>query len=109
MPAGAVWLGPCIGPTAFEVGPEVRAAFAEHGDAAALKAAFQPGQVDRWLANLPALALQRLQALGLGEALGNDGSAPWCTASAVGRFFSHRRDAARLGSSGRMVACIWRD
>lgn len=103
-----VWLGPCIGPSAFEVGPEVRAAFAEHAAPAAVKAAFQPGQGDRWLANLPALARQRLQALGLREALGNDGSAPWCTASAAGRFFSHRRDAARLGSSGRMVACIWR-
>ena len=102
-----VWLGPCIGPTAFEVGPEVRAAFAEHDGAAV--GAFEPSQGDRWLANLPALARQRLQALGLGEALGNDGSAPWCTASAVGRFFSHRRDAARLGSSGRMAACIWRD
>ena len=101
-----VWLGPCIGPTAFEVGPEVRAAFAEHGGAAV--GAFEPGQGERWLANLPALARQRLQALGLGEALGNDGSAPWCTVGAVGRFFSHRRDAARLGSSGRMAACIWR-
>mgnify|MGYP000311243245 CR=1 FL=1 len=103
-----VWLGPCIGPDAFEVGPEVRAAFAEHGGGAAISA-FRPGQGDRWLAHLPALARLRLQALGLTNALGNDGSSPWCTVTGAGRFFSHRRDAFRLGSSGRMAACIWRD
>ena len=103
-----VWLGPCIGPTAFEVGPEVRAAFAEHGGGAAISA-FRPGQGDRWLAHLPALARLRLQALGLTDALGNDGSSSWCTVTGAGRFFSHRRDAFRLGSSGRMAACIWRD
>ena len=103
--AGA-WLGPCIGPRVFEVGPEVRLAFgAEHGPAAA---AFAPGQGDRWLADLPGLARLRLHALGVRDVKGNDGSAPWCTVSNVRRFFSHRRDAARLGNSGRMVACIWR-
>ena len=101
------WLGPCIGPGAFEVGPEVRAVFVAQSAAAA--AAFVPGQGDRWLADLPRLARLRLQALGLPQPMGNDGSAPWCTVSNAGRFFSHRRDAVRLGSSGRMAACIWRD
>ena len=101
------WLGPCIGPGAFEVGPEVRAAFVAHRQAAA--DAFEAAPGDRWLADLPRLARQRLQALGVGQTLGNDGSAPWCTVTGAGRFFSHRRDAARLGSSGRMAACIWRD
>ena len=101
-----VWLGPCIGPEAFEGGPEVMRAFVqEHASA---QMAFSPGQAGRLLADLPALARQRLQRLGLGEVWGNDGSTAWCTASGPARFFSHRRDALRLGGSGRMAACIWR-
>jgi len=101
-----VWLGPCIGPEAFEVGPEVMQAFVQAQ--APAQAAFRPGQAGRLLADLPALARQRLQRLGLGQVWGNDGSPAWCTASGPARFFSHRRDALRLGSSGRMAACIWR-
>ncbi len=101
-----VWLGPCIGPEAFEVGPEVMQAFVQAQ--APAHAAFRPGQGGRLLADLPALARQRLQRLGLGQVRGNDGSPAWCTASGPARFFSHRRDALRLGSSGRMAACIWR-
>lgn len=103
-----VWLGPCIGPTAFEVGDEVRQAFV----AASAQAAecFIPGAAPgKWWANLPGLARQRLQALGLSGIYGNDGSAPWCTVTDSSRFFSHRRDAAELGSTGRMAACIWLD
>lgn len=103
-----VWLGPCIGPTAFEVGDEVRQAFV----AASAQAAhcFTPGAAaGKWWANLPALARQRLQAMGLAHVYGNDGSAPWCTVTDSQRFFSHRRDAAVLGSTGRMAACIWLD
>jgi YfiH family protein len=101
-----VWLGPCIGPQAFEVGPEVLEAF---GAAPEVRAAFKPGRADRWLADLQQLARLRLQSLGLRGLLGNDGSAPWCTVSNPTQFFSHRRDAALLGSSGRMAACIWRE
>lgn len=101
-----VWLGPCIGPQAFEVGEEVRQAFV-HGQAAA-QTAFRPGQPGRWLADLPGLARWRLRRLGLQEAWGNDGSSLWCTVSGAARFFSHRRDTALLGSSGRLAACIWR-
>lgn len=102
-----VWLGPCIGPAAFEVGTEVRDAFvATLPDAAQ---AFQAQPSGQLLANLPLLARQRLAAMGIRQLHGNDGSAPWCTVSDPGRFFSHRRDAARLGSTGRMAACIWRD
>ncbi len=99
------WLGPCIGPQAFEVGPPVLEAF---GSRPEVRAAFKPGAGDRWLADLPQLARLRLQSLGLQDVLGNDGSEPWCTVSNPARFFSHRRDAATLGSSGRMAACIWR-
>lgn len=103
-----VWLGPCIGPRAFEVGTEVREVFVAHQPAA--QACFQamaaPG---KYLADLPALARLRLQALGIAQVHGNDGSDGWCTVTQSSRFFSHRRDAARLGSTGRMAACIWRD
>ena len=99
------WLGPCIGPQAFEVGPPVLQAFG--ADRPGVRAAFQPGQGDRWLADLPQLARGRLLSLGLREVLGNDGSDPWCTVSNPALFFSHRRDAATLGSTGRMAACIW--
>jgi polyphenol oxidase len=98
-----VWLGPCIGPQAFEVGAEVRAAFVAH-DASAARC-FQPaGEAGKWLADLPALARQRLQALGIGQIYGNDASAGWCTVTQASRFFSHRRDRV----SGRLAACIWR-
>lgn len=107
------WLGPCIGPDAFEVGPEVKTAFEAH-DARA-SAMFRPlagrvagnagnaGSAEKWLADLPGLARQRLQALGVAQVDGNDGSAPWCTVSNASRFFSHRRDRV----SGRLAACIW--
>jgi YfiH family protein len=102
------WLGPCIGPQAFEVGPEVREAFvAQHASAAAcFMASSAPG---KYQANLQALARLRLQVLGITQVFGNDGTPAWCTVSQASRFFSHRRDAARLGSTGRMAACIWLD
>jgi len=97
------WLGPCIGPDAFEVGAEVKAAFELHDPRAA--ALFKPLPHGKWLADLPGLARQRLRALGVTQVYGNDGSRPWCTVSNPSRFFSHRRDRV----SGRMAACIWRD
>lgn len=96
-----VWLGPCIGPQAFEVGSEVRSAFvAQHAPSAAW---FVPHGPDKFLADLAGLARQRLQALGVRHIYGNDASAPWCTVSQRSSFFSHRRDRV----SGRMAACIW--
>lgn len=97
------WLGPCIGPTAFEVGDEVRAAFVESLPEAA--ACFTPAAQGKWWADLPGLARLRLAALGVTEVYGNDGSAPWCTVLNTSRFFSHRRDRV----SGRQAACIWLD
>ncbi|MBX9818627.1 MAG: peptidoglycan editing factor PgeF, partial [Burkholderiaceae bacterium] len=95
------WLGPCIGPTAFEVGDEVRQAFVDGCLAAA--GCFVPAGPGKWRANLPALARQRLQAAGVKAVYGNDGSTPWCTVSNPSRFFSHRRDRV----SGRLATCIW--
>ncbi|HQS32727.1 peptidoglycan editing factor PgeF [Polaromonas sp.] len=107
------WLGPCIGPSAFEVGAEVKAAF-ELSDPAAGRF-FAATAQGKYLADLPGLARFRLQALGVTAVYGNDGSPPWCTVSNPSRFFSHRRDAAvgtgighGFGTTGRMAACIWR-
>ncbi|MBD9402487.1 MULTISPECIES: peptidoglycan editing factor PgeF [unclassified Comamonas] len=103
-----VWLGPCIGPDAFEVGDEVRQAFvnASPQAGACFVASTHSG---KWLANLPQLARQRLEQMGLSQIYGNDASDAWCTVANASRFFSHRRDAAVLGSTGRMAACIWKD
>ena len=99
------WLGPCIGPGQFEVGPEVKAAFESHDPQAA--DFFKPRGSGKWLADLAELARRRLQAMGVTSIHGNDGSAPWCTVSNPSRFFSHRRDTRALGASGRFAACIW--
>jgi len=96
------WLGPCIGPRAFEVGGEVKAAF-EAVDADAARR-FTPVSAGKWLADLPALARDRLGALGIEALYGNDGSTAWCTVSNPSSFFSHRRDRV----SGRFAASIWR-
>lgn len=91
------WLGPAIGPRAFEIGPEVRAVFLEHDPACA--ADFVPGQGDRWLADLQALARRRLMARGLQDIH----ACRACTFSEPERFFSYRRD----GRTGRMASLIW--
>jgi YfiH family protein len=99
------WLGPCIGPQAFEVGPEVRAAFCDcDAGAAACFVAIGGG---KYLADLAGLARLRLARLGVTVIYGNDGSAPWCTVGNAARFFSHRRDTRALGGSGRFAACVW--
>ena len=96
-----VWMGPAIGPGAFEVGPEVRAAFiAEDTEA---QAAFRPSpgtaQDARWLADLFELARLRLARLGVERVYGGGD----CTFSQPGRFFSYRRD----GTTGRLASLIW--
>ncbi len=100
------WLGPCIGPQAFEVGAEVRAAFCAHDAGAAQH--FQASAGGKYHADLAALARRRLHALGVTQVYGNDSSAAWCTVGNPSRFFSHRRDSAALGASGRFAVCIWR-
>jgi YfiH family protein len=106
-----VWLGPAIGPTAFEVGADVRDAFMTHVetvDAAqrdahrvATAAAFvaRPEASGKFLADLPALARLRLDALGVRHVSGGD----MCTVTQRERFYSYRRDR----DTGRMAALIW--
>jgi YfiH family protein len=91
------YLGPAIGPAAFEVGDEVRAAFVARDPQAAL--AFRRHGQDKWLADLFTLARQRLNNAGLTQIYGGG----VCTFSDPERFFSYRRDKI----SGRMAALIW--
>lgn len=97
------WLGPAIGPDAFEVGPEVREEFltiANSGGLPAVDACFTPS-ADRsghWFADLYALARLRLHALGITRISGGD----WCTHTDSQRFYSYRRE----GETGRMASLI---
>ena len=90
------YLGPGIGPRAYEVGGEVREAFVRQDAQAA--AAFAPRPGGKYLADLYALARQRLAAAGVGEVHGGG----FCTWSEA-RFFSFRRDR----NTGRMASLIW--
>lgn len=91
------WMGPAIGPDAFEVGAEVRAAFMAHDPAS--DAAFSPIGDDKYLADIYLLARQRLQAAGVSAIYGGGR----CTVIERDRFFSYRRD----GRTGRMASLIW--
>lgn len=91
------WLGPAIGPSAFEVGDEVRAAFMAQDPAAVT--AFRPHVPGKWWADLPLLARQRLARVGVAQVYGGD----LCTHSDARRFYSYRRD----GQTGRMAGLIW--
>ncbi len=91
------YLGPAIGPRAFEVGPEVREAFIAQDAAAA--AAFTPQDNGKYLADLYLLARQRLTKVGVTQVYGGGD----CTYSDPERFFSYRRD----GVTGRMAALVW--
>lgn len=94
----SVWLGPAIGPQAFEVGGEVREAFMQVDRAAA--SAFIPSQRDEhFYADLYLLACQRLVACGVSQIAGGGE----CTFSDEARFFSYRRQA----TTGRQASLIW--
>jgi len=92
------WIGPAIGPAAFEVGDEVRAEFLTQSAAAA--AAFVANARGRWQCDLFTLARQRLATLGVVVVHGGG----VCTHDDPARFFSHRRSAP----TGRHAALIWR-
>ena len=102
-----VWLGPSIGPDAFEVGEDVRVAFTAHGNASGADRYFKPHptHAGKWLADLAGLARWRLQAMGVGSVAGNDSTPEWCTVAQRSRLFSYRRD----GVTGRFAVCIWRN
>jgi len=91
-----VWLGPCIGPTAFEVGADVRDQFIEQDALAA--SAFKVYQ-DRYLADLHQLARLRLAPLNVAEIT----TSAHCTFSQPELFYSYRRD----GRTGRLASLIY--
>lgn len=95
------WLGPCIGPRQFEVGADVLQAFGADPERPALPHFVRRDRPDgsrRWLADLPALARQRLLQAGVARCSGG----AWCTVEDASAFFSFRRD----GAVGRMAAAI---
>ena len=104
-----VWLGPCIGPQAFEVGDDVGVAFSNDSIAEPSNAQRyfkpHPTHIGKWLADLAGLARQRLRRLGVTSVAGNNSTSEWCTVSQSSRLFSYRRD----GVTGRFAVCIWRN
>ncbi|TWI54340.1 hypothetical protein IQ22_02203 [Pseudomonas duriflava] len=93
-----VWLGPAIGPDAFEVGPEVKAAFIR--EQASAEAAFRPSlNQGRFMADLYQLARLRLAQQGIHAVYGGG----LCTYTDEDRFFSYRRSP----QTGRMASLIW--
>jgi polyphenol oxidase len=92
------WLGPAIGPHAFEVGAEVRAAFMAH-DSKAVEAFTPHGAEGKYHNDIYLLARQRLNALGIARISGGT----FCTYHQKEKFFSYRRD----GVTGRMGTFVW--
>jgi YfiH family protein len=91
------WMGPAIGPDAFEVGPEVREAFLAADPGADV--AFRAHRPDKYMADLYVLTRRRLMRAGVSSVHGGG----FCTFHDRERFFSYRREKA----SGRMGAFIW--
>ncbi|GAB5452659.1 MAG: peptidoglycan editing factor PgeF [Halioglobus sp.] len=97
------WLGPAIGPGAFQVGEDVRTAFSEGLEGGAereVQACFVPdlSRPGYFLANLYAIARLRLHGLGVNQVYGGQN----CTYTEADRFYSYRRD----GCTGRMASVI---
>ncbi|PVY70430.1 hypothetical protein C8D92_109183 [Tamilnaduibacter salinus] len=92
------WMGPAIGPGAFEVGPEVYEAFVA-SDAEHARAFSGPGVGGRRMANLYELARYRLNRCGVSSVAGGGR----CTFRDAQTFYSYRRS----GQTGRMASLIW--
>lgn len=93
------WLGPAIGPSAFEVGQDVFDAFTSQ-HRMHQSAFVATVNESKWLADIYLLARQKLNQLGVSEIFGGNR----CTYSETASFFSYRRD----GVTGRMATMIWR-
>ena len=95
------WLGPAIGPNAFEVGAEVREQFMikDAKSEIAFKKQGENQAQDKWLADIYKIATQRLNNLGITQIYGGGE----CTYTDKEKFFSFRRD----GQTGRMATLIW--
>ena len=98
------WLGPAIGPSAFEVGRDVFEAFVSRDSAA--EGCFLPrgdARPDKFMADIYALARLSLTRAGVTRIYGGN----FCTASEPSRFFSYRREGMAGRSTGRMAGVIW--
>ena len=93
------YLGPAIGPEAYEVGAEVREAFIAADSEGDTGSAFVPGKPGKFYADLYALARRRLARSGVARIHGGG----FCTYTERERFYSYRRD----GVTGRMASLIW--
>ncbi|MEX3605849.1 MAG: peptidoglycan editing factor PgeF [Burkholderia sp.] len=98
------WLGPAIGPRAFEVGTDVQAAFADAStpderEATARAFVAIDGAAGKHHADLYALARLRLARRGITQVAGGVA----CTVTERQRYYSYRRDRI----TGRMAAMIW--
>jgi YfiH family protein len=96
------WIGPAIGPQAFEVGQDVVEAFTDAG-VIYPQEAFSPitHQPGKYLADIYLLARSRLEAVGVEFIYGGE----FCTVTQANQFFSYRRD----GITGRFASLIWID
>ncbi len=92
-----VWLGPAIGPTAFEIGKDVYTAFTETDHKT--KKYFHATNKDHWLADIYSLATQHLIKCKVKQIYGDN----YCTFTEEKLFFSYRRDK----NCGRMATLIW--
>jgi hypothetical protein len=94
------WLGPAIGPEAFEVGEDVVSAFTKSGFAIPQNAFKSiPNKAGKFLADIYLLARGRLEDSGLKAISGGQ----YCTLRDREHFFSYRRD----GQTGRFASAIW--
>ena len=91
-----VWLGPAIGPRAFEVGNDVFDCFIELNEA--YRAAFSAHK-NKWLLDIYHAARLQLARLGVNNVSGGD----YCTFSQADLFYSYRREK----TTGRMASLIW--
>lgn len=92
------WLGPAIGPKAFEVGADVRDPFIDDSPLAHKAFASLP-QTGKWHADIYELARLRLNRLGIKQISGGE----HCTFTQQDKFYSYRRSKDRA----RMVTVIW--
>lgn len=93
------YLGAAISVNAFEVGPEVKAAFMTGTNTSSSEACFRRGKGDRWYSDLYQIAREQLERAGVKQIEGGDE----CTFSQPADYYSYRRD----GQTGRFASLIW--
>lgn len=91
------WMGPAIGPEAFEVDEDVRDKFIQVEQQA--EEAFKPGKPGKWFGDIFLLGKQQLNRVGVNSVFGGY----HCTYKQTDQFFSVRREK----ETGRMATLIW--